>query len=120
MLDVDIARTTSRPGEGIRVLIIDDERAHAQVVAETLERQGYECVVATSGVAGARQLEQDEFDVVLTDLRMAEVDGMEILKKARQAQPDAEVLVITGHGDVKTAVEAIGGIELSDQTPRHG
>ena len=107
MLDVDIAMTTPRPGEGIRVLIIDDERAHAQVVAETLERQGYECVVATSGLAGARQLEQDEFDVVLTDLRMAEVDGMEILKKARQAQPDAEVLVITGHGDVKTAVEAI-------------
>lgn len=96
-----------RPGEGIRVLIVDDEKAHAQVVAETLERQGYECSIATSGVAGARLLDQDEFDVVLTDLRMAEVDGMEILRKARHCQPDAEVLVVTGHGDVKTAVEAI-------------
>lgn len=96
-----------RPGEGIRVLIVDDEKAHAQVVAETLERQGYECFIATSGVAGSRLLDQDEFDVVLTDLRMAEVDGMEILRKARQAQPDAEVLVVTGHGDVKTAVDAI-------------
>lgn len=99
--------SNSRPGEGIRVLIVDDEKAHAQVVAETLERQGYECSIATSGVAGARLLDQDEFDVVLTDLRMAEVDGMEILRKARQAQPDAEVLVVTGHGDVKTAVDAI-------------
>ncbi|MFM7539864.1 MAG: sigma 54-interacting transcriptional regulator [Planctomycetota bacterium] len=97
----------SRPGDGIRVLIVDDEKAHAQVVGETLERQGYECSIATTGIAGKRALEQDEFDVVLTDLRMAEVDGMEILKKARQAQTDAEVLVITGHGDVKTAVEAI-------------
>ncbi|MBM4095675.1 MAG: response regulator [Planctomycetes bacterium] len=97
----------SRPGDGIRVLIVDDEKAHAQVVGETLERQGYECSIATTGIAGKRALEQDEFDVVLTDLRMAEVDGMEILKKARQAQLDAEVLVITGHGDVKTAVEAI-------------
>lgn len=96
-----------RPGEGIRVLIVDDEKAHAQVVAETLERQGYECSIATSGVAGSRLLDQDEFDVVLTDLRMAEVDGMEILRKARLSQPDAEVLVVTGHGDVKTAVEAI-------------
>lgn len=96
-----------RPGEGIRVLIVDDEKAHAQVVAETLERQSYECSIATSGVAGSRLLDQDEFDVVLTDLRMAEVDGMEILRKARLSQPDAEVLVVTGHGDVKTAVEAI-------------
>ena len=80
-----------RPGEGIRVLIVDDEKAHAQVVAETLERQGYECSIATSGVAGARLLDQDEFDVVLTDLRMAEVDGMEILRKARSEEHTSEL-----------------------------
>ncbi len=95
------------PGEGIRVLIVDDEKAHAEVVGEALERQGYEITLAASGNAGSRQIDQEDFDIILTDLRMADLGGMEILKKARQVQPDCEVLVITGHGDVKTAVEAI-------------
>ncbi|HMF15395.1 MAG TPA: response regulator, partial [Gemmataceae bacterium] len=56
--------------EPIRVLVIDDEQAHAEVVAESLERVGYQCVVATSGAAGAGRIEAEEFDVVLTDLRM--------------------------------------------------
>ena len=76
-------------------------------MAESLERVGYECVVATSGTAGARQIEHDEFDVILTDLKMADLDGLAILRKASEELPDAEVMMITGHGDVKTAVEAI-------------
>ncbi len=97
----------TRAGEGLKVLVIDDDRAHAETVAESLERVGYECVVATSGAAGARRIEQDDFDVVLTDLKMAEPDGLAILRKARAEMPEAEVIMITGHGDVKTAVEAI-------------
>lgn len=97
----------SGPGDGIRVLIVDDEKSHAEVVGEALERQGYEITLATSGNAGSRQIDQEDFDIILTDLRMGDLGGMEILKKARQVQPDCEVLVITGHGDVKTAVEAI-------------
>jgi two-component system response regulator HydG len=97
----------ARAGEGLKVLVIDDDRAHAETVAESLERVGYECVVATSGAAGARRIEQDDFDVVLTDLKMAEPDGLAILRKARAEMPEAEVVMITGHGDVKTAVEAI-------------
>ena len=54
-----------------------------------------------------RKIENDDFDVVLTDLRMADMDGLAILRKAKQYLPDAEVVVITGHGDVKTAVQAI-------------
>jgi two-component system response regulator HydG len=94
-------------GEPIRVLVIDDEQAHAEVTAESLERVGYQCVVADSGAAGARQIENGEFDVVLTDLRMADMDGLAILRKAKQELPDCEVVVITGFGDVRTAVEAI-------------
>jgi two-component system, NtrC family, response regulator HydG len=97
----------SKPGQGLKVLVIDDNRSHAEVMAETLERVGYDCVVAGSGSAGARQLEQGEFDVVLTDLKMPDLDGLAILRKARETQPDAEVVMITGHGDIKTAVEAI-------------
>jgi two-component system response regulator HydG len=94
-------------GEQIRVLIIDDEEPHAEAVAESLRRLGYECIIATSGVAGARRLEEEEFDVILTDLRMEDLDGLAILRKAKQDAPDAEVVLITGHGDVKTAVEAM-------------
>src|SRR5438067_13009938 len=56
----------SKPGQGLKVLVIDDNRSHAEVMAETLGRVGYDCVVAGSGSAGARQLEQGELDVVLT------------------------------------------------------
>jgi two-component system response regulator HydG len=96
-----------KAGEGLKVLVIDDEPFHAETVAEGLERVGYDCVLATSGSAGARRIEQDDFDVIVTDLKMADLDGLAILRKAREELPEAEVIMITGHGDVKTAVEAI-------------
>ena len=94
-------------GEPLRVLVIDDEPLHAEAVAESLERVGYECVVATSGSAGAKKIEQDEFDVILTDLRMDGIDGLTILRKAKQDLPEAVVVLITGQGDVRTAREAL-------------
>lgn len=97
----------AKVGEGLRVLVIDDNEGFARTMAETLERVGYECTVATSGRAGARHIENDEFDVVLTDLKMADLDGLAIVRKVKEDLPDAEVVVITGYGDVKTAVEAI-------------
>jgi two-component system response regulator HydG len=97
----------AKPGEGLKVLVIDDEEFHAETLAESLERVGYQCTIATSGSAGARKIEQDDFDVILTDLKMEDMDGLALLRKAKQELPDAEVMLITGHGDVKTAVEAI-------------
>jgi two-component system response regulator HydG len=94
-------------GEHIRVLIIDDEEFHAEAIAESLQRVGFDCVIATSGSAGARKMEEEEFDVILTDLLMEDMDGLAILRKAKQGTPDSEVVVITGHGNVKTAVDAI-------------
>jgi two-component system response regulator HydG len=99
--------TQPSPVEGLEVLVIDDDKAQADALAESLQRVGCKCTVATSGAAGARRIEQDEFDVILTDLKMADLDGLAILRKARAEMPDAEVILITGHGDVKTAVEAL-------------
>ena len=99
--------SSRKPGEGLKVLVIDDERFHAETVAESLERVGYECTIAVSGTEGARLISQEDFDVILTDLKMADLDGLAILRKAREEAPEAEVVMITGHGDVKTAVEAI-------------
>jgi two-component system response regulator HydG len=93
--------------EPLRVLVIDDDKALAETIAESLERRGHACTVCTSGKAGAARLEHDPFDVVLTDLRMADLDGLAVVERCRKARPDAEVFVITGFGDVKTAVEAM-------------
>jgi len=97
----------ARAGEGLKLLIIDDEAAHAQAVAESLERVGYECITATSSAAGARMIENEEPDLILTDLKMDGMDGLAILRKAKQVLPESQVVVITGHGDVQTAVEAM-------------
>ena len=106
-LPLCINRTDIMDSDQLRVLIIDDEELHAEAVAESLARVGYECIIATSGKSGADKIEKEDFDVILTDLRMEDVDGLAILRKAKQELPDAEVVLITGHGDVKTAVEAI-------------
>jgi two-component system response regulator HydG len=102
---------TAKPAQQIsppvRVLIIDNEPDHAEAVAESLARSGYHCTVATSGSDGAAQVETGEFDVVITDLMMTDVDGLEILKRAKHSLPDAEVIMITGHGSIPSAVEAL-------------
>src|SRR5262249_41893911 len=97
--------TTS--SEPLRVLVIDDEPLHAEAVAESLRRMGHDCTIATSGAEGARKIEHEEFDVVLTDLLMEDMNGLAILRKARRDLPDPDVVVITGHADIKSAVEAM-------------
>jgi two-component system response regulator HydG len=89
------------------VLVIDDNAGYASVVAEGLNRDGYQCEVATSGAAGAKRIEQEDFDLILTDLRMAGIDGLAIVRKVKQLQPEAEVIVITGFAEVPSAVDAI-------------
>jgi two-component system response regulator HydG len=94
-------------GESITVLVVDDEEPHAEAVAESLDRVGYTCKVATTGAEGARLLEEESFDIVLTDLVMNEVDGLSILARAKEGQPDCEVILITGHGTIDSAVRAM-------------
>ena len=98
---------TTAVAPAIRVLVVDNDKSHAQAMAETLERVDYDCTVATSGPEGAQFIDQDSFDVVITDLVMNEVDGEEILRRAKECLPDCEVVVVTGHGSVAKAVEAM-------------
>ena len=93
-------------GISIRVLIVDDDEAHAQAVAESLQRVGYDCTVAASGKRAVALIESQTFDVIVTDLMMDEVDGLEILQKSKEELPDAEVILLTGHASIKTAVAA--------------
>ena len=91
----------------VSALIVDNEPAHARAVAESLERIGYDCTVATTGANGAELIRQKPFDIVITDLVMPEVDGFEILKTTKETQPEAEVIMVTGHGTVPSAVTAM-------------
>ena len=75
----------------IRVLVVDDDEGHAEALADGLEMDDHECVIATSGTAGIAQLGERSFDAVLTDLIMHDKSGMEVLKEARNLQPDAVV-----------------------------
>jgi two-component system, NtrC family, response regulator HydG len=89
------------------VLIVDNDQSHADTVAESLERVGYRCRVATSGNEGARLIAESPFDLVITDLVMNDIDGLGILARSKEEQPDAEVILMTGHGTVASAVEAM-------------
>lgn len=90
-----------------RILIIDDEIAQMRALCDTLEFQGY----ATTGFASARAalatLERNEYDIVLTDLKMPEMDGIEVLEQAQKIDPNLVGVVMTGHGTVDTAVDAM-------------
>jgi two-component system, NtrC family, response regulator HydG len=101
------AENRSSPSPQVRVLIIDNDEPHALAVAESLERVGYDCAVATSGTEGARRIEEETFDLIITDLVMNDLDGLAILARAKEALPDAEVILVTGHGSIPSAVTAI-------------
>ena len=94
-------------GPPIRVLLVDNDPDHCRAMAESLERVGYACTMATSGPEGSRKIQQDVYDLVVTDLVMNDVDGMEILARAKQGLPEAEVIMVTGHATVPKAVEAM-------------
>jgi len=91
----------------IRVLIVDDDEGHAEALGDGLELDGHVCTLAGSGSEGIAQLEERTFDAVLTDLVMHDRSGLEVLAEARRLQPQAVVLLVTGHASVETAVEAM-------------
>ncbi len=93
--------------EKIKLLIVDDERIALRNLEHVLKKEGYEIRTTSSGQNALRLLERYEFDVVLTDLKMEKVDGMQILKRCREIYPDTEVIMITGYATIETAIEAM-------------
>ena len=91
----------------MRALIIDDEQYVRLVLEHTLREEGCDVVVASDGKAGIVALQSETFDCVITDLRMPGIDGLNVLAWVRDHQPEVEVVMLTGHGDVKDAVEAM-------------
>jgi len=91
----------------MHILIIDDEEYVRLVLEQALRAEGCKVTAVTHGAAGIEALQSNTFDCVITDLRMPSLDGRAVLKWVREHQPDLDVLMLTGHGDVKDAVEAI-------------
>ena len=91
----------------MRALIIDDEQYVRLVLEQTLREEGCDVAVASDGKTGIAALQRDTFDCVITDLRMPGIDGLNVLTWVTEHQPGVEVLMLTGHGDVKDAVEAM-------------
>jgi len=89
------------------ILIVDDERVALRGLAHVLGKEGYRVTAAASGPAGMKALRERDFDLVVTDLRMERVDGMDILRYCRQSYPDAAVIMITGYATVDSAVDAM-------------
>lgn len=90
-----------------RLLIVDDEKIALKNLEHVLKKEGYQVTSTQSGQTALSLIETERFDVVLTDLRMEKVDGMMILKKARETDPSTEVIMITGYATLQSAVEAM-------------
>ena len=89
------------------VLIIDDEPLMRISISDALKAEGYNVASAATGSEGLKAIKDTSYDVVITDLRLPEVDGVQILKTCRQISPQTKVLMITAYGSVDTAVEAM-------------
>lgn len=89
------------------ILVIDDDTLMREYVQEALARAGHRVDAAANGADGLAALESADYDVLVTDLKMAPVDGLEVLRRARASCPDTQVVVMTAYGTIETAVEAI-------------
>lgn len=101
------------------ILIIDDERAIRNVLKDILNNEGYTTVEASDGEAGLAQFSAGNFDLVLCDIKMPKVDGIEFLQKAKDINPDVPIIIISGHGNIETAVDAVkkGAFDFISKPP---
>jgi len=90
-----------------QVLIVDDEPNLRKILSAQLSRDGYDVLTAEDGEQGLAQLREHHIDLVITDLKMPRVDGMTLLKRALEEEPELPVVMITAHGTIDTAVEAL-------------
>lgn len=91
----------------IKILVIDDEKITLKNLEHVLKKEGYDVTATDSGVEALNFIEKQEFDIVLTDIKMEKVDGFEILKRCKSLYPDTEVIMITGYATVENAVAAM-------------
>ncbi len=90
-----------------RILVIDDERSIRNTLKDVLEYEKYEVDLAEEGATGIELFSQQQYDTVLCDIKMAKMDGIEVLQKLQEISSDVPVIMISGHGNIDTAVDSI-------------
>jgi len=90
-----------------RILVIDDEKSIRNTLKDVLEYEKYEIDLAEDGISGIELFGQQQYDAVLCDIKMAKMDGIEVLQKLLEISPDMPVIMISGHGNIDTAVDSI-------------
>jgi DNA-binding NtrC family response regulator len=89
------------------ILIIDDEKAIRKTLTEILSFEGYKIDEAADGEEGLKRFSEKKYDLVLCDIKMPKLDGIEFLERAKMLHPDVPIIMISGHGNIDTAVEAV-------------
>ena len=91
----------------IKILVVDDERISLKNICHVLDKEGYKTESANSGGEAIRKLDDSPFDLVITDLKMGDIDGFQVMETTKRLHPDTEVIIITGYATVNSAVEAM-------------
>lgn len=102
-----------------KVLIIDDERSIRKTLTEILSFEGYQVEEAADGSDGLRKLSDHHYDCIICDIKMPKVDGLEVLEKAMEVCPEVPFIMISGHGTIETAVDAVkkGAFDFISKPP---
>ena len=94
-------------GETIRVLLVDDEVGYLEVLCKRLRVRGFDVVTASSGAGAIRAVRQQDFDVAVVDLKMEDMDGIDVLKVLKKMLPPLQVIMLTGHGSERAARDGL-------------
>jgi DNA-binding response OmpR family regulator len=97
----------SRNVDRIKLLLVDDEAAYVQILQKRLTKRDFDVTTALSGTQGIQALREQEFDVAVLDLKMEDMDGIEVLKIFKRMSPNLSVIMLTGHGSEQAAREGI-------------
>jgi DNA-binding NtrC family response regulator len=93
--------------KNIRILLVDDEVINLQNISHFLTQEGYNVETAASGTEALGKLQHGNFDLIITDLKMGDMDGLQVMKATKEMLPDAEVIIITGYATIHSAVDAM-------------
>ncbi|MFB3852973.1 MAG: sigma-54-dependent transcriptional regulator [Vicinamibacterales bacterium] len=106
-MGTDVTATNGRQGKRPRILIADDERSMRELLAIVLRREGYEVDLADCGRAAVEKVGAGAFDLLISDIKLPDMSGVEVLRAAKQADPDLTAIMITAYASTETAVEAM-------------